>query len=69
MTDLANTYDTTGTSPVDERGPARLRPSTFEARLREAQALLEGAGCTVDASGKVDVALSYDTVIQAGSNQ
>ncbi|MCA9568622.1 MAG: hypothetical protein KC656_12305 [Myxococcales bacterium] len=51
MTDLANTYDTTGTSPVDERGPARLRPSTFEARLREAQALLEGAGCTVDASG------------------
>lgn len=73
MTGLANAYDTTGTSPVNESGPARLRPSTFEDRLREAQGLLEGEGCTVDASGwlggayRANVAGGVSGEDQAGS--
>ncbi|MCA9571796.1 MAG: hypothetical protein KC656_28355, partial [Myxococcales bacterium] len=53
MTDVANAYDTSGTSPVSPSSAARLRPATFEARLREASALLVAEGCTVDAVGWV----------------
>ncbi|MCB9694759.1 MAG: hypothetical protein H6736_23350 [Alphaproteobacteria bacterium] len=57
MTNTANTYYPTG-SPVDEAGAARLRPSTFYAKLGAVRDALELEGCTVDS--EVDnVAGSY----------
>ena len=37
--------------------------------IGQPQHLSQELRCTVDASSKVDLTLSYDTVIQAGSNQ